>query len=449
MHKLAIAATLTAVATGGTIAAVAVTRTTDAHASSPHAGNPAQPATAAAPAKHHVAGCWHGATHEPPPALPALLRPHRTHHAAPAASDCAAVGNHLAELETITGTGNDPARCATDYAGVCASEGWSLERRACTLAADDLMNAHLCAFAGAGSGSDEAIPASLACSVIAPHHHADRPVRRFLHRRPRLRAAGRGRLRCRRVVARAAPVLRRGAGCRRTARVHRAGALAWPRDCTYAVRGEHCPCTDPRRERAVQRRRDVLAGPPRDRRADRAREHPVRPDRRHRLHRPRPPALDPRYRSARAARGCRAHPQDPRARRLPDGKAGSALALQGVQPERDHRHPVPGDRRGPARQRDAAALRAARSVRLPRARRAARGSPGHESPRSRRGRHASLARRARPDRRQLARLGVPLAPRPPRSAPRAQPAHIAHSRDLHVPNRVIRELFDQIYGDCG
>ena len=25
----------------------------------------------------------------------------------------------------------------------------------------------------------------------------------------------------------------------------------------------------------------------------------------------------------------------------------------------------------------------------------------------------------------------------------------AHSRDLHVPNRVIRQLFEQIYGDCG
>ena len=37
------------------------------------------------------------------------------------------------------------------------------------IAADDLMNAHICAFGQQGSGSAAEIPPSLACSVLAPH----------------------------------------------------------------------------------------------------------------------------------------------------------------------------------------------------------------------------------------------------------------------------------------
>lgn len=128
MHKLPIAATLAALAAAGGIAVVAATRSAPVEASASHTDT----APAAAPA-------------------------------APAHSP------HASELETATGTGNDPQRCATDYAALCASEGWSLDRRACALAADDLMNAHLCAFAQQPATDDTEIPASLACSVIAPH----------------------------------------------------------------------------------------------------------------------------------------------------------------------------------------------------------------------------------------------------------------------------------------
>jgi hypothetical protein len=113
---------------------------------------------------HHAAAAAAAA-----PSLPALLHPHRTRAVAAGSTDCTAVGNHVADLETATGTGNDPARCATDYTALCETEAWSLERRACTLAADDLMNAHLCAFSQQGSADDAPIPPALACSVIAPH----------------------------------------------------------------------------------------------------------------------------------------------------------------------------------------------------------------------------------------------------------------------------------------
>jgi RNA polymerase sigma factor (sigma-70 family) len=168
--KLAIAAALATLVTGGTIAVVAATRTTDA-ASSPKASAPAASPSAAMSHMHHAmgaaTGCMHGGA-AAAPALPALLKPHRERAAITGATDCAAVGNHLAELETATGAGDDPARCATDFAAICQSEGWTLERRTCALAADDLMNAHLCAL-GLQAGSDEQVPPALACAAIAPH----------------------------------------------------------------------------------------------------------------------------------------------------------------------------------------------------------------------------------------------------------------------------------------
>lgn len=169
MHKLAIAATLAAVATGGTIAAVAVTRTTPASSSS-HAGPAAPPSSAghAHAAMAAATSCEHHAAPRPP-SLPALLEPHRKRASITGATDCAAVGNHLADLEGATGRDNDPAECAAHFTTICESESWSLDRRTCALAADDLMNAHICAFGQQGSGSDVEIPASLACSVIAPH----------------------------------------------------------------------------------------------------------------------------------------------------------------------------------------------------------------------------------------------------------------------------------------
>lgn len=172
MHKLPIAATLAALAAAGGIAVVTTTRSAPAEASASHAGT--APAAAHAAPTHSprastaTPSCMHHAAADAP-ALPALLHPHKARAAAAGATDCTAVGNHLAELETATGAGNDPGRCATDYAALCESEGWSLERRACALGADDLMNAHLCAFAQQPATDDTQIPASLACSVIAPH----------------------------------------------------------------------------------------------------------------------------------------------------------------------------------------------------------------------------------------------------------------------------------------
>jgi RNA polymerase sigma factor (sigma-70 family) len=172
MHKLAIAATLAAVATGGTIAVVTATRTSDAEASATHPA--AAPSSATAPTGHmhhamHGGGtsCAHAAEI---PALPALLKPRHQQRAAIAGStDCTTVGNHLADLEGQTGTGNDPARCAADYAAICEREAWPLERRTCALAADDLLNAHLCAFGQQPTSDAADIPPALACSVIAPH----------------------------------------------------------------------------------------------------------------------------------------------------------------------------------------------------------------------------------------------------------------------------------------
>ena len=170
MHKLALAATLTAVAAGGTIAIVTATRTTDASpaasASSPSSSATVTPPASATPTAH---SCMHHAAGSVP-ALPALLEKHRQRTRPTAAVDCASVGNHLAELQGQTGTNDDPARCASDFTAVCEREGWSLERRACALAADDLMNAHLCAFSGQqGSAQDTEVPAALQCAAVAAH----------------------------------------------------------------------------------------------------------------------------------------------------------------------------------------------------------------------------------------------------------------------------------------
>ncbi|MBV8762828.1 MAG: sigma-70 family RNA polymerase sigma factor [Deltaproteobacteria bacterium] len=173
MHKLALAATLTAVAAGGTIAIVTATRTSDAEASASHATTSAPTDTPHHMHMHGTAGtpsCAHRAGGDAP-ALPALLHSARRERTAvPAgATDCAAVGNHLASLESQTGTSNEPSRCAADYAAICEKEGWPLDRRICALGADDLMNAHLCAFAQQGSAQDTDVPPALACSAVAAH----------------------------------------------------------------------------------------------------------------------------------------------------------------------------------------------------------------------------------------------------------------------------------------
>ena len=65
----------------------------------------------------------------------------------------------------------DGETCAGYYAAQCASGDWSAERRACVLAAADLLNAHLCGNAPAPAPTENppAIPPALACPVLGAH----------------------------------------------------------------------------------------------------------------------------------------------------------------------------------------------------------------------------------------------------------------------------------------
>jgi RNA polymerase sigma factor (sigma-70 family) len=171
MHKFAIAATVAATVTTGTVVVVATTtRGSSAQASTDESRNAGD--GVADKAKHGASMHHPGARAA---SLPALLGAtgHSHHQARTAAvtvqaSDCAAVGKHLADLEV--GTGQDPGEhCATDYASICESEGWSAERRACMVAADDLLNAHLCSSAASTSAPGEVIPPALACANVAAH----------------------------------------------------------------------------------------------------------------------------------------------------------------------------------------------------------------------------------------------------------------------------------------
>jgi RNA polymerase sigma factor (sigma-70 family) len=187
MKPLAIAA-LATVAVGGGAALVAVTASN---------GN-AQPSTlqstahphgtvAAAEAKADPWDCpltagAHGAAKNAP-ALPSLATLFGGAGAATAstagATDCAAVGRHLAELEADAthGPSDRPdeatcEKCAGHYTTQCESGDWSLERRTCTLAAADLVNAHLCAGNPAKVSADTKpaeIPANLTCTALGAH----------------------------------------------------------------------------------------------------------------------------------------------------------------------------------------------------------------------------------------------------------------------------------------
>jgi RNA polymerase sigma factor (sigma-70 family) len=171
MHKLAIAAAAAATATlaAGGIVIATTARSGNAQASSDGHGTAEAQHTAAL--DHHAGGatsCGHHAA-SAPPSLPALLARHRPRTAAAfPVNDCAAVGQHLADLEGATG--QEPGeRCASDYASLCETASWPLDRRLCVLAADDLLNAHLCAFDQKTPEKDEASPPALACSAIAAH----------------------------------------------------------------------------------------------------------------------------------------------------------------------------------------------------------------------------------------------------------------------------------------
>jgi RNA polymerase sigma factor (sigma-70 family) len=166
MHKLAIAATAVATLTAGGVVIATTARSTDARASAQNQESRPTPASKTADSKHHGCGLPNASTSSRP-SLPAMFGgKHQRATVAFAANDCSAVGRHLADLEGATG--HDPSdRCASDYASVCESESWSVERRNCALAADDVLNAHLCAFET--SSPDEVIPPTLACSTIASH----------------------------------------------------------------------------------------------------------------------------------------------------------------------------------------------------------------------------------------------------------------------------------------
>ena len=91
-------------------------------------------------------------------------------------NDCAAVGRHLQELEADTTHGPDDRpddafceKCTQYYTNLCESQAWTVERRNCTLAAPDLINAHMCSGTVPTRDPNAQIPANLSCAVLGPH----------------------------------------------------------------------------------------------------------------------------------------------------------------------------------------------------------------------------------------------------------------------------------------
>ena len=175
MHKLAIAAVVTVTATGA--GALVVTSTRSAAHAEPKL------ATREASAKHAAPTAGHGAQHgslcdqmeRHAPSLASLVGGRASAMAADV-NDCAAVGKHLAELQADATHGPDQRpddesldTCGSQYQSLCETQGWSADRRSCTLAAGDLINAHLCAGQVPASEPPTSVPAELACSVIGPH----------------------------------------------------------------------------------------------------------------------------------------------------------------------------------------------------------------------------------------------------------------------------------------
>jgi RNA polymerase sigma factor (sigma-70 family) len=170
MQKLAIAALVTAATAAGGTAIATLARSGDARASAKPDDHP-QTAAAGKSTEQHGHSCAPKLAAASRPSLPALLAGGSKHTRATAAAfpanDCATVGRHLMDLETAVHD-QDPDQCASNYASICEAEGWSVERRVCALAANDLVNAHLCAFDTTGA-PDEVIPPALACSAVATH----------------------------------------------------------------------------------------------------------------------------------------------------------------------------------------------------------------------------------------------------------------------------------------
>lgn len=183
MHKLALAAVVTA-SIGGAGALIVTSARSDAHAQPPaHAStttiahgahdNPVECALHAA--SHAIAAKPSSANAPHTPSLLGFVA--ASAGADQASNDCAAVGRHIAELEADAthGPDNRPDEatcetCAKHYKKQCENGNWSDERRNCTLAAGDLINAHLCAGTRpAATETPTNIPASLSCAVISQH----------------------------------------------------------------------------------------------------------------------------------------------------------------------------------------------------------------------------------------------------------------------------------------
>jgi RNA polymerase sigma factor (sigma-70 family) len=182
MNKLSLAAIATATVVGvGTTTAVIATRS-DAHAQTTTEQAPdvagescdlsKMLAAATSRAKHDGGALGLFAAGKAP-----ALKTGRSGAIAIGDADCVAVGKHLAELEADTTHGADSrpddatcAKCAAFYENQCESESWSQARRTCTLAAGDLINAHLCAgdiTQAAKQAGD--VPPTLTCPVLAQH----------------------------------------------------------------------------------------------------------------------------------------------------------------------------------------------------------------------------------------------------------------------------------------
>jgi hypothetical protein len=184
MHKLAIAAALTATVGGAGALALTSTRN-DAHAETLRAAvrgvaheERAGKTTTTAHGGHgslcDIMAKLQARASSPPSSLPSLIASGRSATAAES-NDCVAVGRHLAELQADVTHGpnhrpDDASSdtCSSQYASTCESEAWSLARRNCVLGAGDLINAHLCADQVTNAQAPSSVPANLSCPVIAP-----------------------------------------------------------------------------------------------------------------------------------------------------------------------------------------------------------------------------------------------------------------------------------------
>jgi RNA polymerase sigma factor (sigma-70 family) len=186
MHKLTIAAVVTATLGGAGLLAIPAARRS-AHANTaPRAisgehvrDSVAAASQKAAPAAAPACDAWKHlfAAPEHAPGADGAATTTSAVAGAEGSNDCATVGRHLAELEgdVTHGPTHRPdeatcALCASHYSRQCENDQWSAERRSCALAAGDLMNAHLCAGgAPAQSGTTDDVPPNLTCAILATH----------------------------------------------------------------------------------------------------------------------------------------------------------------------------------------------------------------------------------------------------------------------------------------